>query len=54
MSDLVIIGFNDEHTAFEVRAALAKMQKEYLIEMEDIVVVTQDDNGKVSNTAPGG
>ena len=48
MSDLVVIGFNDEHTAFEMRAALAKMQKEYLIEMEDIVVVTQDDNGKVT------
>lgn len=48
MSDLVIIGFNDEHTAFEMRAALAKMQKEYLIDMEDIVVVTRDDNGKVT------
>ena len=48
MSDLVVIGFNDEHTAFEMRAALAKMQKEYLIDMEDIVVVTRDDNGKVT------
>jgi len=47
MSDLVIIGFDDEHTAFEMRAALAKLQKEYLIEMEDVVVVTKDDKGKV-------
>jgi uncharacterized membrane protein len=31
-----------------MRAALAKMQKEYLIDMEDIVVVTRDDNGKVT------
>ena len=30
MSNLVVIGFDDEHTAFEMRAALAKMQKEYL------------------------
>ncbi len=47
MSDLVVIGFDDEHTAFEMRAALAKMQKEYLIEMADVVVVTKDEHGKV-------
>ena len=47
MSDLVVIGFDDEHKAFEMRAALAKLQKEYLIEMEDVVVVTKDDKGKV-------
>ena len=47
MSDLVVISFDDEHTAFEMRAALAKLQKEYLIEMEDVVVVTKNDKGKV-------
>ena len=47
MSNLVVIGFEDEHTAFEMRAALAKMQKEYLIEMEDVVVVTKDEKDKV-------
>ena len=47
MSELVVIGFDDEHTAFEMRGALTKMQKEYLIEMEDIVVVTKDKKGKV-------
>jgi uncharacterized membrane protein len=46
MSTLVAVVFNDESTAFEVRAALAKMQKEYLLEMEDAVVVTRDQNGK--------
>jgi uncharacterized membrane protein len=45
MSDLVVISFDDEHTAFEMRAALAKLQKEYLIEMEDVVVVTKNDKG---------
>jgi uncharacterized membrane protein len=30
-----------------MRAALAKLQKEYLIEMEDVVVVTKTDKGKV-------
>ena len=47
MSNLVALVFNDETTAFEMRAELAKMQKEYLIEMEDAVVVTKDDQGKV-------
>ena len=47
MSDLVVIGFDDETTAFEMRASLAKMQKEYLIDMGDVVVVTKDQEGKV-------
>ena len=47
MSNLVVIGFDDETTAFEMRAELAKMQKEYLIEMEDVVVVTKDEEDKV-------
>ena len=47
MSDLVVIGFDNEHAAFEMRAALAKLQKEYLISMEDVVVVTKDEKGKV-------
>ena len=47
MSNLVVIGFDDETTAFEMRAELAKMQKEYLIEMEDVVVVTKDEDDKV-------
>jgi uncharacterized membrane protein len=47
MSNLVVIGFDDETTAFELRAKLAKLQKEYLIEMEDVVVVTKDEKGKV-------
>jgi len=47
MSDLVVISFDDEHTAFEMRAELVKLQKEYLIEMEDVVVVTKDGKGKV-------
>ena len=47
MSDLVVISFPQEQLAFEMRAELAKLQKEYLIDMEDVVVVTKDDAGKV-------
>jgi uncharacterized membrane protein len=46
MSTLVAVVFNDDSTAFEMRAALAKMQKQYLLEMEDAVVVTRDQKGK--------
>lgn len=47
MSDLVAVLFHDETSAFEMRAALAKMQKDYLIAMDDAVVVTKDTEGKV-------
>lgn len=47
MSNLVAIVFNDETTAFEMRAALVKMQKQYLIEMEDSVVVTKNQKGSI-------
>ncbi len=34
MSNLLVIVFDDETTAFDARSTLAKIQKEYLIEME--------------------
>jgi len=47
MSNLVVIAFDEEHKAFEMRAELVKLQKEYLVKMEDAVVVTKDKEGKV-------
>src|SRR5690242_4475591 len=47
MSTLVAILFNDETTAFEMRASLLKMQQQYLIEMEDSVVVTKNQKGNI-------
>jgi len=47
MSNLIVIGFNDAADAFSMRATLAKLQTQYLIEMEDAVVVTRDAAGKV-------
>lgn len=47
MADLVALEFDDPETAFQLRAELVKFQKEYLISMEDVVVVTRDDDGKV-------
>ncbi len=47
MGTLVAVVFDDESTAFEMRGALAKMQKQYLLDMEDAVVVTRDLQGKI-------
>jgi uncharacterized membrane protein len=47
MSTLVVIGYNDLHQAEEVRLKLWKLQKDYLIDLEDGVVATKDANGKI-------
>ena len=47
MPDLVVVGFDDECTAFEMRAALARLERRYLIDMEDIAVVTRNRQGKI-------
>lgn len=41
MSDLLVIAFDDEASAFTLRDELVKMQSEYLIKLEDAVVVTR-------------
>jgi uncharacterized membrane protein len=46
MSTLLAVVFPDESTGFEMRAAFAKMQKQYLLDMDDAVVVTRDISGK--------
>jgi uncharacterized membrane protein len=52
MSNLIVLGFNNEADAFEMRAALARLQGQYLIEMDDAVVVTRELNGKVKLHQP--
>ena len=47
MATLVVIDYESEVNAEEVRLALLKMQKEYLIDVADAVVVVRDDKGKV-------
>src|SRR5262245_10143777 len=47
MSTLVVIDYESEVRAEEVRLALLKMQKEYLIDLVDAVVVVRDAKGKV-------
>jgi uncharacterized membrane protein len=47
MANLVAIAYPDDATANEVLGTLARLQTEHAIELEDAVVVTRDDNGKV-------
>jgi uncharacterized membrane protein len=47
MTTLVVIGYENEMKAEEVRLTLLKMQKEYLIDLADAVVVVRDAQGKV-------
>ena len=47
MADLIVIEYDDMHQAEEVRLRLQKMQKEYLIDLEDAVVAVKDREGKV-------
>ena len=45
-SNLVVIAYEDQFKAEEVRTMLRKMQQEYLIDLEDAVVAVKDDKGK--------
>jgi uncharacterized membrane protein len=57
MSNLVAIAYPNVQTAEEVRTSLGQLQTEKLIELEDMVVVTRNDKGKVKlhqAVSPGG
>ena len=47
MSDLVVLGFDGEHTADEVLTKLRAMQKEHLIDLEDACTAVRMPDGKV-------
>jgi uncharacterized membrane protein len=47
MSTFVAIEYDDPHKAQEVRLALVKLQREYLIDMEDAVVAVKNEEGKL-------
>jgi len=47
MSTLAVIGYDNEFKAEEVRLTLRKLQKDYLIDLEDAVVAVKDAQGKV-------
>jgi len=46
-ASLVVIEYDDQFKAEEMRLKLRKMQKEYLLDLEDAVVVVKDEKGKI-------
>lgn len=47
MSELIVIGYDDPFKAEEVRLHLLKLQREYLVDLEDAVVAVKDKESKV-------
>lgn len=47
MTELVVIGFDDENTAETVSAKLLQMQRDYLVDLEDAVVAVKNADSKV-------
>ncbi len=47
MSHLIAVAFDDEQRADEVRSELLRLQKEYLVDLEDAVVALRKPDGKI-------
>jgi uncharacterized membrane protein len=47
MSNLFVVGFDEPHKAEEVRLKVQKLQSEYLLDLEEVVVAVRDEKGKV-------
>jgi uncharacterized membrane protein len=47
MSQMIAVTYPDKYKAAEVRHSLIKLQQAYLLELEDAVVVTKDENNKI-------
>ncbi|MWP38474.1 DUF1269 domain-containing protein [Rhodobacter sphaeroides] len=47
MSEFIVLAFNDTTLADETLSKLNRMQKEYLVDLEDAVVAIRDPEGKV-------
>jgi uncharacterized membrane protein len=47
MSELVVVSFDDKYKADEVLLELLKLEHDYLIDLEDAVVITKNVQGKI-------
>lgn len=47
MSELIVVGYDNPYEAEEVRLKLLKMQRDYLIDLEDAVVAVKQADGSV-------
>jgi len=47
VSELIVVAFDDEQSAFAMRDALVRMQKQDLVKLDDAAVVVRKPDGKV-------
>ena len=47
MSNLIVVAYPDEYRAAEVLASLRRLNKEYLLDLDDACYVTKDARGKI-------
>jgi uncharacterized membrane protein len=47
MTELIVMGFDKEQTAFEVRDKLIELQKQHLIQIVDAAIAVRKSDGKV-------
>jgi uncharacterized membrane protein len=48
LNELIVIGFDDTHTIFLVRAALARLQEGFGMATEDVAMVLRADDGSIT------
>lgn len=54
MSELIVIGYPDKETAHRAAATVGELQKDYLIDLEQIAVVYREQDGKLKSEAAQG
>lgn len=47
MSELLVIGYEDQETATKVLQEMGKLQADYVVDLENAAVVTRDEKGKL-------
>jgi uncharacterized membrane protein len=52
MSDLIIIGYQDQQTAQKVWEELEQLQEDYLVDLDDAAIIRRDEKGKLHITTP--
>jgi hypothetical protein len=53
MSDLIIIGYDDHDTAKRAYAQVIELQKDHIVELNGLAVVTVDTEGQSHVDTPG-
>lgn len=52
VSDLMVIGYPDEQTAEKAWAQLTRLQRDYLVDLEDAAIIRRDQKGRLHVTTP--